>query len=231
VLAKIEGQNHILRKYGLRQHDLMQIKSKVDSLEINDLKALRNKLLTIEGHAAERYFGQIFHLLPTAIAIEKRRTFKAFDGINNTLNLAYTVLKWKVHRAIIAAKLEPFLGFLHSEAFSKPSLVCDLMEPYRHLIDDFIIQHCMSLKRKDFMMKREDYSSNRKGEREYLKKTFADDIMKKLNSFFESTIEIRRVKHGNRQSLETLINEEAFLLAQHIRNEEAIWSPRLAVLF
>jgi len=227
VLGKIEGQNFVLRKYGFRQHDLMQIKDKVNGLETNDLKALRNKLLTIEGHASEKYFGQIFQLLPTAIGIERRRTFKAYDGINNTLNLAYTVLKWKVHRAIIKAKLEPYLGFLHSEQVGKPSLVCDLMEPYRHLIDDFIIQYCMKLKKKDFALKREDYSSNRKGEREYLNKALAKDMMKKLSSFFESTIEIPRVKHGNRQTVETLINEEALLLANYLRNERSIWIPRL----
>jgi len=84
--------------------------------------------------------------------------------------LAYTVLKWKVHRAIVRANLEPYLGFLHSEQVGKPSLVRDLMELYRYLIDDFVIQYCRSLKKKHFAMKHEDYSSSRKGEREYLKK-------------------------------------------------------------
>jgi CRISPR-associated protein Cas1 len=230
VLAKIEGQNHILRKYGFRQHDLMQIKEKVGNVGPADSKAARNKLLTIEGLATEKYFGQIFQLLPTAIGIQRRRTFKAYDGVNNTLNLAYTVLKWKVHRAIIKAKIEPFLGFLHSEQFGKPSLVCDLMEPYRFLIDDFIIQYCKSLKKKDFMMQREDYSSNRKGERQYLSKPLAKDMMTRLNSFFESTVEIPRIKHGSKQTVETLINEEALLLARYLRNERQSWNPRTASL-
>jgi CRISPR-associated protein Cas1 len=230
VLAKIEGQNHVLRKYGFRQHDLMHTKDKITAIKNSDLKVLRNKLLTIEGHAAEKYFGQIFQLLPTAIGIERRRTFKAYDGINNTLNLAYTVLKWKVHRAIIRAKLEPYLGFLHSEQFGKPSLVCDLMEPYRYLIDDFVIQYCMNLRKKDFALKPEDYSSNRKGEREYLNKALAKDMMRKLNSFFESTVEIPRVRHGNRQTLETLIGEEVFLFAQYLRSERHVWMPRAASL-
>jgi len=229
VSAKIEGQNHVLKKYGLRQHDLMQFKSKIAGVETDNLKVARNRLLTIEGHASEHYFGQVFQLLPTAIGIEKRRTFKAFDGINNTLNLAYTVLKWKVHRAIISAKLEPYLGFLHSEQFGKPSLVCDLMEPYRYLLDDFIIQYCMNLKKKDFMMQREDYSSNRKGERQYLSKPLANDMMKRLNSFFESMIEMPRVRHGNKQTVETLINEEALLLAKYLRDKKPSWHPRILV--
>jgi CRISPR-associated protein Cas1 len=230
VLAKIEGQNFILRKYGFKQHDLMQIKNKVTRIQPADLKVVRNKLLTIEGHATKMYFGQIFQLLPTAIGIERRRTFKAYDGINNTLNLAYTVLKWKVHRAIIRAKLEPYLGFLHSEQFGKPSLVCDLMEPYRYLIDDFVIQFCMSLNKKDFAMKHENYSSDRKGEREYLSRVLTKDMMKKLNFFFESTFEMQRVRHGNRQTVETLISEEASLFAMFLRDEKESWKPRVVEL-
>jgi CRISPR-associated protein Cas1 len=190
-------------------------------------KVGRNKLLTIEGHATKKYFEQIFQLLPTAIDIQNRRTFKAYDGINNTLNLAYVVLKWKVHRAIIGAKLEPYLGFLHSEQFGKPSLVCDLMEPYRYLIDDFIIQYCVNLKKKDFVMKHEDYSSNRKGERQYLSKPLAKDMMNRLNSFFEITAEVPRVRHGNKQTLDTLINEETMLFARYLRDERSIWHPRI----
>jgi CRISPR-associated protein Cas1 len=227
VLGKIEGQNYVLRKYGFRQHDFMRIKEIVNGVKSDDLRVLRNKLNTIEGHATEKYFSQVFQLLPTAMGIERRRTYKAFDGINNTLNLAYTFLKWKVHRAIIRAKLEPFLGFLHSEQFGKPSLVCDLMEPYRFLIDDFVIQYCQNLKKKDFEMQRENYSSNRKGERQYLSKPLAKDMMNRLNSFFENVVEIPRIRHGNRQTVETLVNEEALLLAEYLRNETRIWKPRI----
>jgi CRISPR-associated protein Cas1 len=230
VLGKIEGQNRILRKYGFRQHDLMQIKDRIAGVESDDLKVIRNRLLTIEGHATERYFSQVFQLLPTAIGVERRRTYKAFDGINNTLNLAYTLLKWKTHRAIIRAKLEPYLGFLHSEQFGKPSLVCDLMELYRYLVDDFIIEYCTGLKKKDFALKREDYSSKRKGEREYLNKDLAKDMMRRLNSFFESTVEVPRIKYGNKQTVETLINEEAMLFARYLRNERQSWNPRIVGL-
>jgi CRISPR-associated protein Cas1 len=227
VLGKIEGQNYVLRKYGFRQHDLMRIKDIVNGVESNDLRVLRNKLNTIEGHATEKYFSQIFQLLPMALSIDRRRTFKAYDGINNTFNLAYTVLKWKTYRAIIRAKLEPYLGFLHSEQFGKPSLVCDFMELYRFLIDDFLIQYCRSLRKKDFAMKHEYYSSNRQGQREYLNKDSTKDFMNKLNSFFEAIVEIPRIKHGNRQSLETLINEETLLLAKYLRNERPFWVPRV----
>ena len=72
------------------------------------------------------------------------------------------MLSWKVHRAIIKARLEPYLGFLHSMQYGKPSLVCDLQELYRYLVDDFVIQFCQGLRNRDFMVKSESMSLKRK---------------------------------------------------------------------
>jgi hypothetical protein len=47
-----------------------------------------------------------------------------------------------------------------------------------------------------------------------------------LNELFESAIEIPRIRHGKKQTIETLINEEALLLAKYLRNELKNWSPR-----
>jgi hypothetical protein len=101
------------------------------------------------------------------------------------------------------------------------------MEIYRSLVDDFLIGYCKGLKKKDFVRQQQDYSSNRKGQREYLKKSVAKDMTAKLNSFFESKVEIPRIRHGNRQTLETLINEEALVLAKYLRNEIHEWVPRI----
>jgi len=228
VLSKIKSQNEILKKYGLRQHDLMMVKERISGVESESLSMVRRKLLPIEGNHTERYFKQIFQLFP--FRIENRRTFKAYDGMNNTFNLAYTVLKWKVYGAVLKAKLEPYLGFLHSEQFGKPSLVCDFQELYRYLIDDFLIQYCQKLRKKDFTVKTETASRKRKGKREYLNEPKTTDMMKKLNCYFECKVEIPRIKVGNRQTIETLINEEALLFAKYLRNERETWIPRITLL-
>jgi CRISPR-associated protein Cas1 len=93
---------------------------------------------------------------------------QAYDGTNNIFNLAYEMLSWKVHRALIKAKLEPYLGFLHSVQYGKPSLVCDFMELYRYLIDDFLVDYCRKLKPKDFIVKSENSTRKKIGKREYL---------------------------------------------------------------
>ena len=149
--------------------------------------------------------------------------------MNNIFNLAYEILSWKVHRALIKARLDRYLGFLHSVQFNKPSLACDFQELHRYLIDDFLIKYCQELKRKDFIVKSEVLSRKRKGKREYLNNSLTRDLMRRLYRYFEVEVEVPRVRIGKRQTIETLISEEALLLAQYIRNEKEAWIPRIAV--
>jgi len=222
VKGKLECQNLLLKKHCLEPNEPFDI----DSLKVKNLCTLRKKLLPIEGKHSREYFGKIFALFPKKLRPAKRSTRFAYDGINNTLNLAYSFLKWKVHTALVKAKLEPFLGYVHSEQFGKPSLVCDFQELYRHLIDDYVIQFSQTLGKKDFIKRTEPISNNKLGKREYLNVEKTNELIKGLYDYFEKKIEIPRVKWGKKQTIETLINEEAMLLASYIRNERKTWQPR-----
>jgi CRISPR-associated protein Cas1 len=225
VKSKIEGQNIVLKKYGLKTDT--SVKLKINALEIQDLRTFRMKLMQIEARFSRFYFKQILQLIPEKIRPESRKTFKAYDGVNNLFNLAYELLAWKVHKALINAKLEPYLGFLHSEQFGKPSLVCDFQELYRYLLDDFVIQYCERLTKRDFTFKTEKASGQKKGKREYLSDFKTKDFTAKLNDYFEKTIEIPRIRVGERQIIKTLISEEALLLAKFLRGERKVWNPRI----
>lgn len=186
--------------------------------------------MNIEGRFSRQYFSQEFKLFNESIRTEGRRTFKAYDGLNNIFNLAYRLLSWKVHVALLKAKLEHYLGFLHALQSGMPSLVCDFEELYRYLIDDFVIAYCSSISEKDFILKSEDYSSTRKGKRQYLNEAKTGDLTRRLNRFFESEVNVPRIKKGQRQEIETLINEEALVLAEYLRNEKSSWNPRIVIL-
>lgn len=228
VISKLEGQNLVLKKYGLRNHGF-SFKEKIMNLEGESLDKIRAKLHGIEGRYSARYFNQIFGLLPEPIRPESRKNFKAYDGTNNIFNLAYEMLSWKVHRALIKAKLEPYLGFLHSVQFGKPSLVCDFMELYRYLIDDFLIEYCRKLRPKNFVVKTEILGKNKQAKREFLKNNFTRDLIKKLELHFQSFTEIPRIKIGSKQTIETLINEECLLFAKYLRGENSYWTPRNSI--
>ena len=154
----------------------------------------------------------------------------AYDGMNNLFNLAYEILAWKIHKALVRAKLEPYLGFLHSNEMAKLSLVCDFQELYRYLIDNFLINYCQRISKKDFKMKTESASHGKKGKREYLTDSETSTLLDELNDFFETRVEVKRIRNGQHQTLETLINEEALLFARYLRGESQSWVPRVAYL-
>jgi len=216
VKAKIEGQNRVLRKYGLKAIDRY----------IGDIKS-RRSLLSIESRHARLYFSQIFKLFPENIRPEKRTGYKAYDGINNVFNFGYYILKCRIHKALLKAKLEPYLGFLHSLQHGKPSLVCDIQDVYRYLIDDYLIERGKKLRKKDFVVVTDFMMKLKMGKRIHLCKFETDSLADGLNGVFNREVEIPRIRHGKKQTLDTLINEEALLLAKFLRQEKKEWNPRL----
>jgi CRISPR-associated protein Cas1 len=229
VIAKILGQNQLLKKYSLRQHDVMRAKEVINEIGITDLALLGKKLINIEGRFTRGYFEQIFQMFPYELRPNKRFGFQAYDGINNLFNLAYELLFWKVYRALSKSHLEPHLGFLHVLKWGRPSLVCDFEEIYRYLIDDFLIGFSKSMKPNDFAA-RTIMFNEKKGKRMYLNKTKTNELLKKLHDYFRSLVNVPRIKMGKRQEIESLINEEAFLLAKYVRSEKPNWTPRIAEL-
>jgi CRISPR-associated endonuclease Cas1 len=73
ILAKLEGQKQLLKKYGLRNYDFSVVE-KVKNLEVENTAKLRSKLMSIEGHFSERYFNQIFSLIPHSLRPNSRKT-------------------------------------------------------------------------------------------------------------------------------------------------------------
>lgn len=230
VLTKIKGQNLLLHKFGLKWLDYYPYSQAVKALEGTDLKLARNTLMSYEGKYSLQYFQQIFSLFNESFRPVRRKGFKAFDGLNNIFNIAYRVLAWKVHLAILKSKLDPFVGYLHSIQWGMPSLVCDFQDLYRYLVDDFLVGYCQSVRMSDFVLKDEKYAGNKTGKRQYLGDKKNRELVHSLDAYFESKVNIARIRRGHRQEIETLINEECLLLAQYLRNEKQNWIPRIASL-
>lgn len=56
ILGKLEVQNQVLKKYGLKRHDF-SITEKVKNLEDGNTARLRTRLMSIEGHFSDKYFN------------------------------------------------------------------------------------------------------------------------------------------------------------------------------
>jgi hypothetical protein len=68
------------------------------------------------------------------------------------------------------------------------------------------------------------------GKRVHLCEFETDGLAEGLNELFDRKVEIPRMRYGTMQTLDTLINEETYLLAQYLRNEKQSWIPRIMPL-
>ena len=107
--------------------------------------------------------------------------------------------------------------------------MCDFQELYRYLIDDYLVERCRKLRKKDFVLVTDFMMRLKMGKRIHLCEYETNDLAEGLNALFEREVEIPRIRHGTRQTLDTLINEEALLLAKYLRNERESWIPRISV--
>ena len=97
----------------------------------------------IEGDAASHAFAVYGHLLaPSGIPFPGRVRRPPTDPANALLSFLYTLLAHDCTAALLAAGLDPQLGFLHRDRPGRPSLALDLMEELRPLIAD---RHAIAL--------------------------------------------------------------------------------------
>jgi hypothetical protein len=95
---------------------------------------------------------------------------------------------------------------------------------------DNLIERCQKLRKKDFVLVTDFMMRLKMGKKIHLKEYEADSLADDLSLFFDRMVNVERIKHGNRQTIDTLISEEALLFAKFLRRERNAWIPRLATL-
>lgn len=108
-----------------------------------------SQLRTCEGRVALGYWSAFGKCLPPILEFKTRmsstrqqRSDFANDPVNICLNWGYGFLQSEIRRIVNSIGLECGVGFLHTTADyqSKQSMVFDVMEPYRFLVDLTVIQ-------------------------------------------------------------------------------------------
>ncbi|MBK6930747.1 MAG: CRISPR-associated endonuclease Cas1 [Saprospirales bacterium] len=84
-----------------------------------------------EGVASKAFFDALSRLVPEQYAFDGRSRRPAKNPFNAFLNYAFAVLYRKVDRALLAAGLNPYIGFLHRDGYQFKSLVYDFVELFR----------------------------------------------------------------------------------------------------
>lgn len=152
IKNKILNQRSTLMKQRARDDDF--------NLAISDLNFLAekvqnsnsiNELMGYEGSASKTYFKYQFNNCDW----KGRKPRAKLDYVNSTLDLGYSLLFNFVESLLYLYGFDLYVGNLHQEFYMRKSLVCDLIEPFRPLIDQ-----CVRVAVSNSQCKLDDFQEN-----------------------------------------------------------------------
>ena len=151
VYNKIESQISTLglirHKSDYEKESILQIKNYCSELEF---ACSIHEIMAYEGLASKCYFACQF----SKCNWNGRQPRMKRDPLNSTLDIGYTLLFSMIEALLACFGFDLYKGVLHRQFYMRKSLVCDLVEPFRCLIDDSI-KHAYNLgqiKQDDFMV-------------------------------------------------------------------------------
>ena len=123
VFEKIRKQMQVLKYFNLKEYKLLE--NYMFQVEHFDLT---NR----EGHAAKVYFNSLF-------GVNFNRDDKE-NVINMALDYGYSILLSLFNREVVSNGYITNIGLFHRNKFNPFNLSCDLMEPFRPLVDKLVVE-------------------------------------------------------------------------------------------
>jgi CRISPR-associated endonuclease Cas1 subtype II len=135
VKAKIDMQIQLLEKYNKGKNDIMR--SFLNSVDLNDVT---NR----EGLAAKTYFSSLFG---NSFSRDSQSI------INYSLNYGYAILLSAFNRELVAAGYLTQIGIFHKGKTNSFNFSCDLMEPFRPIVDLIVYENYLKDDSKQYIRK------------------------------------------------------------------------------
>lgn len=121
IYQKIVNQANLLAKLKFEDRS-NQLYVFADEMQLEDIT---NR----EGHAAKVYFNTLFGL---------DFTRNLNSDINAALNYGYSILLSTINREIVSNGCITQFGINHCSEYNQFNLSCDLIEPFRIIVDEFV---------------------------------------------------------------------------------------------
>lgn len=140
-----------------------------------------NELMGIEGRSAKVFFSAYFQDMGWNVRRPRMKT----DYINVTLDIGYTYLFNIIECFVRMFGFDIYVGIYHRLWFKRKSLICDLMEPFRCIIEKTIRNAIKrrQIKEKDFVYYKGELRLKRELNKEYSKLFFDAIIVYKKEIF------------------------------------------------
>ena len=124
IKNKIHNQAKVLKELKIENYEkLLEFETQV----------LPGDKTNREGHAAKVYFNLLFG----------RKFIRGEnDNINSSLDYGYAIILSTMNKEIVSKGYITQLGINHKSEFNQFNLACDLMEPFRPLVDKIVYENC-----------------------------------------------------------------------------------------
>ncbi len=180
----------------------------IEKLDIYSSSCVQ-QIMYFEAFAARNYWSLIGTKLPEPFCFAHRIKKGASDSFNPAINYLYGMLKNHVESCILGFGLDPSLACMHRDGYNLPSLVFDVMEPFRPVIDRLLLEQLLAGKLKAI-------SADEDGTIRLTR-----EGRKKLIDLFNEKLQKAMVYNKARTNLTNHIMLEIKTLANEIRNHES----------
>ena len=136
VCNKLKNQLALLQKS--RKTDMLTIQAKeICSKALSDWLGRiteYNRLMGLEGYTSKAFFAAYYQDLGWISRMPRAKS----DVINATLDIGYTILFNYIECFVRMFGFDVYVGVYHRLWFKRKSLICDLVEPFRCIIDRIV---------------------------------------------------------------------------------------------
>ena len=180
--SKISNQCQLLVNTRMRDEltkdAISQCKDAIGKMESVDKY---ETLMGIEGITAKKFFAAYFQTFDW----HQRAPRTKCDVLNATLDIGYTILFNFIEVFARMFGFDPYIGVYHRLWFRRKSLICDLMEPFRCIIDVQTRKgfNLKQFKADDFECRKGEFSLKFEKSGEYYKVFYTALIEKKRDIF------------------------------------------------
>ncbi|MCF7917611.1 type V CRISPR-associated endonuclease Cas1 [Candidatus Gracilibacteria bacterium] len=183
VDAKLQNQADIFRKTRLEALKGTNTQEQIGKIRSNILMAKDiASLMGIEGSAAKMFFSSYF----SSMNWHGRKPRTKYDIPNVLLDIGYTFLFHFIDAQLRLYGFDTYVGNLHQEFYQRKSLVCDMVEPCRCIVDKALLKafNLKQINEKDFSIHQGQYILKYKTASKY-SRIFLEAIMSEKEGIFK----------------------------------------------
>lgn len=180
IRQKLKNQATLLRKLRYKSDADDNALAFIEQIRLEDATDI-HALMGMEGLASREFFSAYFRPLGWI----RREPRSKRDIYNLLLDIGYTYLFNFVESMLLLYGFDTYFGVLHTLFYHRKSLVCDIVEPFRCIIDSRLrkVYNLRQIDVEDFESHRGYFSLPWKNQKKYTQLFFRDILERKEDIF------------------------------------------------